>query len=146
MFTAHCEGANSAGTVYKLTPSGGTWTYISLTSLPAAATAYTPSINGIRQTRQSLRNDELRRREWVWSRLQDQTVTEPLRTMKRRHPRFGVSAFLFCQAKTPAGAAVPPRTGNLTSDTRVSGWELAAPEAESQVFFQEPRGTLRCKI
>jgi uncharacterized repeat protein (TIGR03803 family) len=28
--TTHCDGANNAGTVYKLTPSGGTWTYHSL--------------------------------------------------------------------------------------------------------------------
>ena len=25
--TTHCDGDNSAGTVYELTPSGGTWTY-----------------------------------------------------------------------------------------------------------------------
>jgi uncharacterized repeat protein (TIGR03803 family) len=25
--TTHCDGANRAGTVYELTPSGGTWTY-----------------------------------------------------------------------------------------------------------------------
>jgi uncharacterized repeat protein (TIGR03803 family) len=28
--TTHCDGANSAGTVYELTPSGGTWNYTSL--------------------------------------------------------------------------------------------------------------------
>ena len=28
--TTHCDGANNAGTVYKLTHSGGTWTYNSL--------------------------------------------------------------------------------------------------------------------
>jgi len=28
--TTHCDGANTAGTVYELTPSGGTWTYKSL--------------------------------------------------------------------------------------------------------------------
>lgn len=28
--TTHCDGANSAGTVYELTDSGGTWTYKSL--------------------------------------------------------------------------------------------------------------------
>jgi|HubBroStandDraft_1064217.scaffolds.fasta_scaffold00664_6 uncharacterized repeat protein (TIGR03803 family) len=28
--TTHCDGANDAGTVYKLTPSGDTWTYDSL--------------------------------------------------------------------------------------------------------------------
>ena len=28
--TTHCDGAYQAGTVYKLTPSGGTWTYTSL--------------------------------------------------------------------------------------------------------------------
>jgi len=28
--TTHCDGANNAGTVYKLTNSGGTWTYHSL--------------------------------------------------------------------------------------------------------------------
>jgi uncharacterized repeat protein (TIGR03803 family) len=28
--TTHCDGANDAGTVYELTPSGGTWTYNSL--------------------------------------------------------------------------------------------------------------------
>jgi len=28
--TTHCDGANNAGTVYKLTNSGGTWTYNSL--------------------------------------------------------------------------------------------------------------------
>jgi uncharacterized repeat protein (TIGR03803 family) len=28
--TTHCDGANSAGTVYKLTPAGGAWTYTEL--------------------------------------------------------------------------------------------------------------------
>lgn len=28
--TTHCDGSSSDGTVYKLTPSGGTWTYTSL--------------------------------------------------------------------------------------------------------------------
>ena len=28
--TTHCDGAYEAGTAYKLTPSGGTWTYTSL--------------------------------------------------------------------------------------------------------------------
>jgi uncharacterized repeat protein (TIGR03803 family) len=27
--TTHCDGANSAGTVYKLTPESGSWTYTS---------------------------------------------------------------------------------------------------------------------
>ena len=28
--TTHCDGADSAGTVYKLTPASGSWTYTSL--------------------------------------------------------------------------------------------------------------------
>jgi uncharacterized repeat protein (TIGR03803 family) len=28
--TSHCDGANNAGTVYKLTPASGSWTYTSL--------------------------------------------------------------------------------------------------------------------
>jgi uncharacterized repeat protein (TIGR03803 family) len=28
--TTHCDGANDAGTIYKLTPASGSWTYTSL--------------------------------------------------------------------------------------------------------------------
>jgi uncharacterized repeat protein (TIGR03803 family) len=38
--TTHCDGAYSDGTVYKLTPSGGTWTYTSLYVFTGGADGY----------------------------------------------------------------------------------------------------------
>jgi uncharacterized repeat protein (TIGR03803 family) len=42
--TTVCEGANNVGTVFKLTPSGNSWTYTDLHDFTGAPTAHARSV------------------------------------------------------------------------------------------------------
>ena len=72
--TTVCEGANNVGTVFKLTPSGNSWTYTDLHDFYRGTDGAYP-ISSVTLDASSLRNRVRWRLRWLWCRLRDHTLT-----------------------------------------------------------------------
>ncbi len=67
--TTHCDGAYNSGTVYELTPSGGSWTYKLLYTFTGGTDGQYSVSNPVLNQRQALRHDLVRRSQWQRSRV-----------------------------------------------------------------------------
>ena len=74
--TTQCDGANQLGNVFKLTKTGGSWTYTSLHDFTGVNDDGEYPISGVTldSERQSLRHHELRRHQRARCRLEDHAI------------------------------------------------------------------------